>query len=91
VTGPILIRRSELLGQILYRLFELGVMFRERQRDLKLPQGFGEIAATLVDLSQSAHGGKVFRGSPEHMLELSLGVIVLSELDQRPPERDTRG
>ena len=47
--------------------------------------------ATLVDVGHAAERDQVLRRREQHDLELRLGFIVLSEIEERTSERDACG
>ena len=71
--------------------FQLGIARGERQRRLRMHECFSRGTALLVDVDKPASRSQVVRGSPGDAVEDIEGGVEISELQQRPSERDACG
>lgn len=56
-----------------------------------LVEGFGQLAAPVMDLRETSDRGEVLRRGAKHLLQLFLGLFVAADFDERSTESDARG
>ena len=79
--------RRQLPREVADRLLEIGIVARQVQRGPVLRERLDKCAAAVMNAGEAANGGKIFGCALDHHLQLPLGVVVLSELDERPSQR----
>ena len=82
--------RRELPREIVDGFLEIGIVARQAQRRPVLCERLGQLATPVMNVREAANGGEIFWRAFDHQLQFSLGVVVLSELDERPAQRDAR-
>ena len=83
--------RLELVGDLLDDLLEVGVVSGEIEGGPIVPERFRQVASPIMDLGETAKGGKVLRGDTQDLQQLQLGMVELTGLDEGAPKRDAGG
>jgi hypothetical protein len=81
----------QLPREIVDRFREIGIVARQGQRGPILRERLDKLAAPVMNLRKAANGGQIFWRTLDDHRQFSLGVVVLSEFDERPAQRDARG
>ena len=84
-------RRRERAADFLDRLLEVWIVLRQRERAFVETERRTQLAAPMVDLGDPADRREVFGCAFEDVFELGLRRVELVHLEQRSPERHTRG
>src|SRR5258706_11225075 len=83
-------RRRKLLCEVADGLLEIGIVAREGERGAIKLQRIGQIPTLVMDVGDSADRGQILWRGFQHHAELDLGLVELTELDERTAQRDSR-
>ena len=70
------------------RLLEVGIVFRERQRDAVLRERVAQVSLAMERFGERPKRGEILGRAPQDVLKFGLRFAELIEFEERPPERD---
>jgi hypothetical protein len=80
----------QLPREIVDRFLEIGIVARQAQRGPIVRERLSECAAPVMNFREATNGGKILGCALDHHLQFTLRIVDVSELDERPAQRDTR-